>query len=363
MPPRVEGQLSDAIISGLSDPVIGIDRVGRVRVFNEQAGKVMNVVPGDAIGKMIWEVVSVSELSRAFTSQIKDTNPTPVEQVMVFPDNRVFAARVTAVRTAKGRNLGAIAILRDMAGVQKIERGIDQIMLGLSRRVAVPLTAIKGCVETLLDGACCDLNVTRRFLQMINEDANRLVRLVMTLDEALSEDGLGVLEKSKCRIEDLVRKSVDLFVDIAASKNVSIRLEIASDLPWVELDTSKMNKAFVNLVDNAIRFTGVKGGGTVIVRVEQYERDVVVEVCDDGIGIPHSEQSRVFERFYRGSSPEVVELGGTGLGLSVAYEIIEGHGGTLEVQSEPGVGSTFRVTLPIRRNLSAQATATPPAIT
>ena len=348
MPPRVEGQLSDAIIRGLSDPAIGIDRLGMIRVFNAQAGEALGVAPEEAIGKKVWEVVTVTDLARAFMAQIKDCNPVTVEQVMIFPGDRLFAVKVAAVRTERGRNLGAVAIMRDMAGVQKIERSIDQIMADLNRRISMPLTAIKGCVETLLEGACQDQKVTKRFLQMINEDANRLVRLVMTLDEALSDNSSKVLQKGKCRLEELVRAAADMFKDVASSKNVAITVHEPGELPWIEVDKVKLSKALVNLVDNAVRFTGVKGGGQVDISMSQLERDVVVEVRDNGIGIPKGEQKRIFERFYRGSSPQVAELGGTGLGLSVADDIVKNHGGSIAVSSEPGAGSAFKVTLPIR---------------
>ncbi len=348
MPPRVEGQLSDALIQGMSDPAIGIDRVGLIRVFNNVAGAVLGISPQEAIGRKVWEVVTVPELSRAFMAQIKDSNPVTVEQVMVFPNNRLFAVKVFSVRTERGRNLGAVAVLRDMAGVQKIERGIDQIMVDLNRSISAPLTAIKGCVETLLDGAYRDQNVTHRFLQMINEDANRLVRLVMTLDESLKDEKAQHLNKSKCRIEDLLSKVVDMFHKVATSKNVVITLDVADALPWIEADSVLLSKALVNIIDNAVRYTGAKGEGSVNISVAQSERTVVIAVRDTGIGIPPEEQTRIFERFFRGSAREVTDLGGTGLGLSVAADIIKAHGGSVRVESELGSGSTFTLVLPIR---------------
>lgn len=348
MPPRIEGQLSDALIEGLSDPAIGIDRVGMIRVFNRAAGVALGVDSHAAIGKKVWEVITLSELSRAFMTQIKDSNPVVVEQVMVFPGNRLFAVKVQAVRTEKGRNLGAIAVLRDMAGVQKIERGIDQIVTDLNRSISAPLTAIKGCVETLLEGAYSDKNITHRFLQMINDEANRLVRLVMTLDASVAQGAPQVLHKSKCRLEELVQGVVDMFEKVAQSHQVQIDLCYPDDLPWVEVDKALLNKALVNIVDNAVRFTGVNERGSINVRLSQHERTVVIVVQDDGIGISAADKPRLFERFFRGSDELVANLGGTGLGLPVAKDIVEAHGGTIAVDSEPHQGTIVTVTLPIR---------------
>lgn len=346
MPPRIEGQLSDALIDGLLDPCLGIDRSGVLRIFNREAGRLFDRRPAEALGRPLWDVLPSGDFTRAFSAQIKASEPVPVEQVIVFPGDRVFAVQMAPVRTERGRNLGAIAVLRDMAGVRQIERGLDHFLVDVTRRVSVPLTAIKGFVETLLEGPYQDPEITRRFLQIINEETNRLVRVVMTLEESARVGEVPVLSKQRSRLEPLVEASANMFRDVAAQKGVDVEVDLAPDLPWIQIDPDRIRRVLVNLVDNAVKFTGVRGRGRVAIRATSRGGVVHVAVSDTGVGIPESERELIFERFHRVNEGPAAGLGGTGLGLSVAREIVDAHGGSLEVESEPGEGSTFTFHLP-----------------
>lgn len=347
MPPRIEGQLSDALVEGLGDPCLGIDRSGEIRIFNAQAGRLFGLRPRDVIGKSIYEALPLSEFTRALIAQIKASEPTPMEQVMVFPGDRLFAVQLSPVRTDRGRNLGAIAVLRDMAGVQKIEKGLDQFLVDVTRRISVPLTSIKGFVETLLEGPYQDPEITRRFLQIINEEANRLVRLVMSLEESSHAGEPHALNVGTVRMERVLQAAAEMFRDVAAGKNVELVVQEDAAVPEFQGDAEQLRRAVVNLVDNAVRFTGVKGHGQVKVTAVHENASLRVAVADTGVGIPPHEQERIFERFYRVSEGPAASLGGTGLGLSVAREIAEAHGGRIEVESRPGKGSVFTIVLPL----------------
>ncbi len=346
MPPRIEGQLSDALIETLADPCLGIDRSGEIRVFNRQAGELFGLHPRDALGRGLLETLPLTDFTRAFISLIKVSEPVASEQVMVFPGDRLYAVQMAPVRTDRGRNLGAIAILRDMAGVQKIERGLDQIIEDMTRRISVPLTSIKGFVETLLEGNFLDRDITHRFLQIINEETNRLVRLVMSLEQSAHAGEAATLSRRRGRLEPVVEAAVEMFRPVAAGKKVELQVVAADDLPWLDLDPDLLKRAVVNLVDNAIRFTGVRGKGRVRVSTAIQGDEVRLEVKDTGVGITPGDLPHIFERFYRAMEGPGAELGGTGLGLSVAREIVVAHGGRIEVDSTPGRGSTFTVFLP-----------------
>jgi two-component system phosphate regulon sensor histidine kinase PhoR len=347
LPPRIEGQLADALIENLSDPCLGIDRSGDLRLFNRLAGRLFGLKPKEVIGRNVLEALPLNDFTRAFIGLVKSSDPVPSEQVMVFPENRLFAVQMTPVRTSRGRNLGAIAVLRDMAGVQKIERGLDQIIEDMIQRISVPLTSIKGFVETLLEGSYRDQEITHRFLQIINEETNRLVRLVMSLEETAHSGEAPTVFRSRGRLEPIVEAALEMFRPAAANKGVDLQIEQGEDLPWVSLDFDLLQRALVNLVDNAVRFTGLRGEGKVLVRTAFQDREVLVVVQDDGVGITPEDLPRIFERFYRTLDGPGAELGGTGLGLSVALEIVEAHGGRIEVQSTPGEGTTFTVRLPV----------------
>lgn len=347
MPPRVEGQLSEALIKGAEDGILGVDRSGCVRIFNDVAGRIFSVNPDEAIGKNIWDVLPKCEFSRAMFSQIKESNPEPIQRLMLFPNERMFSVKMMAVRSDRGRNLGAYATLRDVSGMQKIERSLDDVFTSLTREISVPLTTIKGFVETLLEGAYLDAQVTRKFLQIINGEANNLVRLVMSLDSVVKDkDSQPIM--SRFRLENLIQECVSTFDPVAANKKVSFNINISDDLPWITADPRLLRQVFVNILDNAVRFTGVKGGGSVDINIDIRNREFIVTIKDHGIGIAENDLPHIFERFFRGSNCEASNLGGSGLGLSVAEEIVKTHNGHIDVVSQQGEGSIFTVVLPVR---------------
>ncbi len=347
MPPRVEGQLSEALIKGSEDGILGVDRSGSVRIFNDAIGEIFSISPGEAIGKNVWDILPKCEFSRALLSQIKDSNPEPIQRLMLFPNERMFSVKMMAVRSDRGRNLGAYASLRDVSGMQKIERSLDDVFTSLTREISVPLTTIKGFVETLLEGAYLDAQVTRKFLQIINGEANNLVRLVMSLDSVVKDkDSQPIM--SRFRLENLIQECIATFDPVAANKKVAFKLAISDDLPWITADPRLLRQVFVNILDNAVRFTGVKGGGLVEINIDIKDRQFIVTVRDNGVGISEADLPHIFERFFRGSGSENANLGGSGLGLSVAEGIVKAHHGHISVSSCKGEGSTFTVILPVR---------------
>ena len=348
MPPRVEGQLSEALISSLEEGVVGADRTGSIRIFNAAAGSVFSLNSREVIGKNAWEVLPKCEFTRAFISQIKDNNPEPVKRLMLFPDHRMFAVKIQAVRSDRGRNLGAYAVMRDMSGVQKIERGFDEIFNSLTREISGPLTTIKGFVETLLEGAYLNNQVTHRFLQIINGEANNLVRLVMSLDSVIHLDKEAVPVKERFRLEELLSSCISMFEPVAAGKGIVIERDFSADLPWISGDEKLLRKVFMNLIDNAVRYVSVKGKGRVTVSLKIKERIFEVSIRDNGVGIAENDLPHIFERFYRGHMPEAEQLGGSGLGLSVAESIVTAHGGSITAANAEGGGAVFTVKLPVR---------------
>ncbi|HXE71573.1 MAG TPA: PAS domain-containing protein, partial [Candidatus Nitrosotenuis sp.] len=239
MPPRIEGQLGDALVEGLEDGCVGMDRAGVVRIFNPKAEALLGVRAREVVGRKIWDALPLSDFTRAFIAQIKQSSPAPLEQAMVFPGERLVLVRLQAVRTDQGRNLGAVAVLRDMAGVQKLEKGLDQVLQDVTSQLIVPLTSIKGFVETLLEGPYQNAEITRRFLHVINEETNRLVRVVMSLREAAAPPAPQVRVRPTS-LEPLLRSAVEMFRGLAEQKNLRLTLEIPPDLPLVEVDGERL---------------------------------------------------------------------------------------------------------------------------
>jgi two-component system phosphate regulon sensor histidine kinase PhoR len=210
------------------------------------------------------------------------------------------------------------------------------------------LTTIKGYTETLLDGALKE-DVAPQFLQVIQKHADRLTKIVEDL-LALSkiESKEFYLKWEHFPLSDLIDDVLDFVKEAAQKKKISISRSIIPSFLEAMGDRNYLEQVFVNLLDNAVKYTP-EGGEISISAVEKGEREIQVSIQDNGIGIPQEDLSRIFERFYRVDKGRSQELGGTGLGLSIVKHIIQAHGGRVWAESQLGKGSTFYFALPGRK--------------
>ncbi len=317
-----------------------MDKSSRVRFLNPKAAELFQVDPKKALDAKLWDVLPINDFTRSLSSLVNESDPDPKEQVVVFPGDRLFVAQFLPVYS-ENRCTGVVCTLKDMAGVQKIEKSLEQFVTDVTRQLKVPLTAIKGFAETLLEGAYQNADITHHFLKVINEETNRLARLVLSLEGAAQPDQSPRLNKRPLPLVSLVEGSLALFRESADEKNVRLLHEIPPDLPLVEVDPEQMRRVLDNLVDNALKFTGLLGEGSVKVLATAERGEIVVSVVDTGVGIEPAEQGKIFDQFYRVDHGPASELGGTGLGLSVARTVVEAHGGRIGVESELGSGATF----------------------
>jgi two-component system phosphate regulon sensor histidine kinase PhoR len=258
-----------------------------------------------------------------------------------------FAATVAAVRA--GDTLGAVVVLHDITELRKLERVRRDFVANVSHEFKTPLTAIQGFSETLLGGAIDDPQNRERFLGIILEHSRRLARLTDDLLKLSSMDADRLeLEIRRVSVSELIESCLETTQHRAAEKEIEVDLaqpgQIA-DLPDIAGDRRRLAEILQNLLDNATQYT--LKGGRITVSTEARDADVVFTVSDTGIGIPKSDQSRIFERFYRVDAARSREAGGTGLGLAIAKHLVEVHGGRIWVDSEIGQGSQFHFSVPI----------------
>jgi two-component system phosphate regulon sensor histidine kinase PhoR len=249
---------------------------------------------------------------------------------------------------------GAVLLLHDISELRRLERVRRDFVANVSHEFRTPLTAIQGFAETLLSGALEDAQNNRRFLEIIREHAVRLGRLTEDLLKLSQIEGRKMeMEFRPVDLRPLVESCLETARLEAAPKNLALRAEFAEGTPKVRGDARWLRDVLQNLLDNAVRYT--PAGGRVTVRTAAREGAVEISVEDTGIGIPQAEQERIFERFYRVDAARSREVGGTGLGLSIAKHLVEAHGGRIEVESEVGKGSTFRVLMPAALGAEARA--------
>ncbi|MBF0530256.1 MAG: PAS domain-containing sensor histidine kinase, partial [Deltaproteobacteria bacterium] len=207
------------------------------------------------------------------------------------------------------------------------------------------LTAIKGAVETLLDGALDQPRFARKFSEVINRHVIRLEALVMDLLELARLEGGKVKDSVNIDVKTLCTSALAAVDHLAAARRVTLRLELPENPPAVYGDPRQLEQALINLLDNAIKFTEL--GGRVTLKVRSDSETVRLEINDTGVGIAPEHLPRIFERFYRVDKDRSRLIGGTGLGLSIVKHTAQAHDGRVEVQSRLGQGSTFTLVLPV----------------
>ncbi len=228
-----------------------------------------------------------------------------------------------------------------------IEKVNVQLISNISHELRTPLTCIKGYAETLLEGAMDDGALCKKFLTIINDEAQRLERLINDLLDLSMIDARQIQVRFKdTDLSAVLDHMINVYQPVAKKRGIVIRDNISDKFPIISADEDRIHQVLFILIDNAVKYS--PADSTVSIGAALNTREVCISISDMGIGIPESERSRIFERFYR------VEQGhdgtmssGRGLGLAIAKYIIEAHGGTISVESAVGKGSTFSFTLPL----------------
>ncbi|PTG32383.1 sensor histidine kinase, partial [Staphylococcus chromogenes] len=250
---------------------------------------------------------------------------------------------VPILTRTKKRLQGMVIVLHDITQLKKLENLRRDFVANVSHELKTPITSIKGFTETLLDGAKNDEASLDMFLNIMLKESNRIQSLVDDLLDLSKIEQNTELDKHSIRLSKVAHHALEMIQPLAQDKNIELIDEI-NDNVTAMADESKMSQVIVNLLSNAVNYS--PPDKTITIRVYNKERCKVIEVIDQGIGIAKEETYRIFERFYRVDKARSRDSGGTGLGLSITKHIVEGYQGTIEVESELGNGSIFRVQLP-----------------
>jgi two-component system phosphate regulon sensor histidine kinase PhoR len=341
---------AQAIVDGLPDPLIAVDRQRRIVRTNRAAVALLGVMGAD---RDLSTALRHPELLSAIDSLLDtaDGNFVGPDQVAVeivlsgAPELDVIAHARRLPRAAADRSL-VLIVLHDTTALRRAERMRADFVANASHELKTPIAGITGFIETLRGPARDDVGARERFLGIMAEQADRMRRLV---DDLLMLSRIEQHEHSRPDAEvDLARVLAgveDLLQLKASSRKVAVELSIEPALPRAVGDYDELTIVFQNLIDNAIKYA--KPATTVKVTARSAgQGNVSVAVSDEGDGIPASHLPRLTERFYRVDTARSRQLGGTGLGLAIVKHVVNRHRGRLDIQSTPGKGSTFTVTLP-----------------
>ncbi len=234
---------------------------------------------------------------------------------------------------------------QELQRLQTLENYRRDYIGNVAHELKTPLFSIQGYIETILDDPEMDPELLKSFLKKANNNAERLGQIVSDLDAITKyESGFLSIEKTEFNMVDLVNQVIDELEIPAKQKEITLFATCRTENPMVYGDRSRIRQVLVNLGYNSIKYGKEKGNTDYIIYATGEK--IIVEVADNGIGIPQNSLGRIFERFYRVDSHRSRETGGSGLGLSICKHIIEAHGSTIHVISTEGAGSSFSFALP-----------------
>ncbi len=332
----------DAILTGMVEGIVLVNADGRL-VLTNPAVRSMLRLPEPAEGRHYLEVVRQPDLAALFARALSGESPPPVE-VQHEPDaRRSFGARV--VPLASERAGGAALVLHDITDLRRADQVRRDFVANVSHELGTPLTAIRGYLEALLDTPPPSPDESRRFLDVIARQAEKMERLVKDLLRLARLDaGRERLDRSPCDVGAIVA-SVDRDLSARlASRRQRIEAKVAGDAAELPGDGSKLADALRNLVENASNYG--PEGSAIEIAARRNGASVEITVADRGPGIPEADLQRIFERFYRVDRSRTVDPGGTGLGLSIAKHLVELHGGRILSANRPGGGAIMTMVLP-----------------
>lgn len=336
-----------AILGGMVEGVVAVDVDQSILHMNSVSGQMLGASPEESLGKKIWEVTRVKEVSDVLSDVLKGGNEIKRKlRISGNPREEVIEMHSSPLLDGDGSVNGAVVVLHDVTELYRLENVRKDFVGNVSHELKTPITAVRALAETLMDDLDMDLAVQKRFLGKIREQSFRLSSIVtdlLTLSRLESEN--GAIQFSELDLRDTVRASVKALQPTGERRGIQVESDLRDAPIWVLGDEEALGQMISNLLDNAVKYT--PRGGRVWVQLRADGQWAHVEVHDTGIGIEPVEQERIFERFYRVDKARSRELGGTGLGLSIVKHIARSHKGEVTVESSLGEGSSFIIRLPL----------------
>ncbi len=334
------------ILTGMVEGVVGVDPEEKIIHINHAARTLLALSTIDCVGRPFWEIVRNQEINAALAEALKTRGVT--KTLMRQPTeahDRVVEIYAAALQDDAGDSVGAVIVLHDISDLAHLERVRRDFVANASHELKTPITAIRGMTETILEDPQMDSETQRGFIERVHTQSLRLSQLVLDLLTISRLDNQQMNDQGqRFDLATIVRQSAVAVQEVCTMRQLLLELNLPAEPVLIPGDSQAMAQLVDNLLDNAAKYT--QPHGKISATIDQQADSIRLVIADTGIGISPKYQSRIFERFYRVDAARSKELGGTGLGLSIVKHIAELHGGTVSVQSQLSVGTTFTVTLP-----------------
>lgn len=342
----------DSVLSHMSDGVLATDRRGNITIVNNMALQLLGVDhEDDLIGKSIIDALDIRH-DYTVRELINSNQKEMIIDMSAGGNDLILNAYFSPIQRESGFISGLVCVLHDVTSQQKEEWERKQFVSNVSHELRTPLTSVHSYVEALSDGAWKDKDIAPQFLTVIQNETNRMIRMINDLlSLSRMDSGTTKLNLEYVNIKELFNYILNRFDMIIKkdendqnSKKYTIERYFTDKDLWVEIDTDKFTQVIDNIMNNAIKYS--PDGGVITTRLLETHNHVILSISDQGLGIPRKDLGRIFDRFFRVDKARSRKQGGTGLGLAISKEVINLLGGQIWVDSIEGQGSTFYISLP-----------------
>jgi two-component system phosphate regulon sensor histidine kinase PhoR len=335
---RYETELSEqiegfnAIIESIQEPVWIQDSKGIISYSNQSFRELVGYQK--VVGLYFWNIIRIPNLYE-FVDKLHQNPQNQIKELEAH--SKIYICSASQIRLT-----GEIVfILQDITELRKLAIIKKDFVLNISHELRTPLTAIKGFLETMEEELPAE---SQTYLEVIKRNTERLIRIVQDLLTLSKLEHSHELELEELDLAKLVSNIISIFDDDIKKKGLKIAVDLEEDIPKISLDRFKIEQVFINLIDNAIKYTEE---GEISISITKLDRMIHIVVSDSGIGIAKQHLARIFERFYVVDKSRSRRMSSTGLGLAIVKHIVYLHKGTISVNSEPEEGTKFHIKFPM----------------
>lgn len=336
----------EVVLSSMEEGVLAVDMNERIINANGALGKLLGLSPGAVLNHPVQEMIRNPDILTFIRRTLQSTEAQEAEITLLGGSDLHMHAHGTLLTGPKGRTLGALLVLHDVTRLKHLENLRRDFVANVSHELKTPITTIKGFVETLQDGAMNEPENAGRFLDIISRQSDRLTAIIndiLSLSRLEQQNDPSALEMQEASVHEMLKSAVEACLLRIREKKMTVHIHADHSLRGV-FKRELLEQAVVNLVDNAVKYS--EPAQEIDLNAWQEGNQILIKVTDHGRGIDKQHLPRLFERFYRVDKARSREMGGTGLGLAIVKHIAQVHGGTVEVESRLGRGSSFLLRIP-----------------
>jgi len=363
-------KLQEAVFESMKEGVIAVDYNQRVLLVNKRAVEILTLTQhaGFEPGRTLQESIRIPDIHSFFSRILAEGATEETEVLLSSPaggtGDRSLQMRGTPLYDSENNCIGALVVINDITELKYFDNLKRDFVANVSHELKTPITAIKGFIETLKEGAFNEPANAKKFLDIVSRHADRLNLIVedlLSLSRLEQKASIKEIKFLNEPLKDVLQAVMDDLALKARDKRITLSLECSQTLT-ADINRPLIEEAVGNLLDNAIKYSD--SGKKIAIKAETIhesslpgkKEDIVISVSDEGPGIAPQHHARIFERFYRIDKARSRAAGGTGLGLAIVKHIAQVHGGTVSVESELGKGSTFTIRIPKQQSSISYST-------